>query len=533
MSMTSDEFRGHLMRPVSLTRESFARLLGIRLVGDAFSPASLEYLWGYLEAIHASSVICETHYIDRHFLDDFAHYYARAFRPPVSHCKRLHFFSASASDLDQKIFDAMTRSGGGRHGHEARIQEDYLGFVVKRPLASAPVGRTVLRTYPPDGGRRQYTAVRPYQVHLLGLTLSVDGLAYQQQDGGAAVCASTALWSALQRVARVAGHRTPTPSEITRASGTPFAASHGLDDRQMATALANLGYAADYFAPAENRPLFRAKLAVCLSSHLPVILLISKKEKTGAGEVRLGHAVAVTGYAIDSNASRQSVPSPLDIQDPIEMVAASVQTIYVHDDNLGSHAHYELFDWNEEKSDDGDPALGLLRGRTGVSQDWWLADRWRIDGALVPKPPKLRMSIENLFVLMWSFAQQVFPLVLPDIPLHFSAQMTTGIEYRAALFGRGLDPGQMRVFQERVIFPRFLGVFGAYSGDTLVCEFLVDVTAIDRVGDETSLLAAVAPAVRDHSPTWKRLAAVFGELDVPFITAPRSPLPTQSPAARP
>lgn len=521
------------MRPVPLTRESFAQLLGIRLVGDAFSPASLEYLWGYLEAIHATSVVYEPHYIDRHFLDDFAHYYARAFRPPVSHCERLHFFSASATDLDKKISDALTRPEEGHPSREASLQADYLGFVVKRPLASAPVGRTVLRTFPLDGGRRQYTAVRPYHVHLLGLALRVDGLAYQQQDGGAAVCASTALWSALQRVARVAGHRTPTPSEITRASGTPFAASHGLDDRQMATALANLGYAADYFAPAENRPLFRAKLAVCLSSRLPVILLISKKEKTGAGEVRVGHAVAVTGYAIDSNASKQSVPSPLDIQEPIEMVAASVRTLYVHDDNLGSHAHYELFDWDEEKSDDGDPALGLLRGRTGVSQPWWEADQWRIDGALVPKPPKLRMSIENLFVLMWSFAQQVIPLVLPLAGLHFSAQMTTGIDYRAALFGRGFDPGQMRAFQERVVFPRFLGVLGAYLKDTLLCEFLVDVTAIDRVGDETSLLAIVAPGVEDHSAAWKLLDAVVRELGIPLITAPRSVQPLARPAAAP
>jgi hypothetical protein len=258
-----------------------------------------------------------------------------------------------------------------RANARAHLIERYLGFVVVRPLASAPVGRTVLRTYPPDG-RRQYTTTRSYKAHLYGLTFEVAGLAYQQQDGGAAVCASTALWSSLQQIARIAGHRTPTPSEITEASGTPFAASYGLDDRQMATALASLGYAADHFSPAENRLLFRAKLAVALESRLPVVLLISKREPTGAGMTRVGHAVAVTGYAIEGDAQPVLVAASRAGVPRLPMLAASLRTIYVHDDNLGSHAHYELFDWDDEVGATGDPALGLLRGRSDREPPSWL-----------------------------------------------------------------------------------------------------------------------------------------------------------------
>lgn len=354
----------------ALTRESYAEMLGVRPNDDGLleSP-SIEYLWSYLEALQAASVIVEEGYVDRHFLDDFASYYSRAFRVPEAHCKRFHFFRATADEIDGALDLALAADATKRADARASLSERYLGFVVGRPLVGAPVGRTVLATYPADDGRRQYTTVRPYRAHLYGLDLDVQGLAYQQQDGGAAVCASTALWSALQQVARIAGHRTPTPWEITTASGSPFAASYGLDDRQMASALANLGYAADHFVPAENRLLFRAKLAAALESRLPVILLLSKDETTGAGIVRVGHAVAVTGFAVEPDADAIDVPAASSPSLP--MIAASVRTLYVHDDNLGSHAHYELFDWDDMRSASGDPALGLLRGRSDRPPAAW------------------------------------------------------------------------------------------------------------------------------------------------------------------
>ena len=78
----------------------------------------------------------------------------------------------------------------------------YLGFMVIKPLPGSPIGRTVLRTFErdaPRGGRREFTAIRRYTVSLAGLSLSVRGLAFQQQDQGVSACATTALWSALQR----------------------------------------------------------------------------------------------------------------------------------------------------------------------------------------------------------------------------------------------------------------------------------------------------------------------------------------------
>ncbi|MEZ4335169.1 MAG: hypothetical protein R3B82_00885 [Sandaracinaceae bacterium] len=248
-----------------------------------------EYLWNYLEKIGCESFIRESEYVDRHYLDDFTSYHARTFRTPEVRCQRLHFFAASPDVVGGLIDEAYGTDLLGRQQVEAKLEKLYRGFVVVRPVRRAHIGRAVLATYPPDGGRRQYTAVRRYVVHVGALRLTIDGLAFQQQDGGAAVCASTALWSALQKVAHLAGHRTPTPSRVTAASQTPYAASYGLDESQMAMALSQLGYAADVFAPGESRAAFRAKLAASLRSHLPVVLMV--------GDENDGHAVTVTGYS--------------------------------------------------------------------------------------------------------------------------------------------------------------------------------------------------------------------------------------------
>jgi len=234
---------------------------------------SVEYLFEYLGELGAKSIVIEDRYVDRHFLDDYADYYSRTFNVPSAHCKRLHFFMLDAATLLEHLQTAHASAKGLREGGEA-LTAHYLGYVVRRPLDDASVGRTILRTYEPDSGRRNYTVVRDYDVHVMGLHLRVQGLAYQQQDGGAAVCASTALWSALQKVAKDEGERTPTPTNVTRAAGSPFPTSHGLGDDEMARAIAALGYSADRFATIDNHPLFRAQVASFLRSQLPVVLLL-------------------------------------------------------------------------------------------------------------------------------------------------------------------------------------------------------------------------------------------------------------------
>jgi hypothetical protein len=485
----------------------------VECLGDA--PA-VQYLSGYLCELRATVCLCESPYVDRHFLDEFASYYARSFRPPTSACRRLHFFASFTVDALNATVDQLMSGDLAHDMAERAFSAAYLGFLVIRPLDGAKIGRTVLKTYP-QMDRRHYTVTRPYRVNLLGMALRIDGLAYQQQDRGAAVCASTSLWSALQRIAFVAGNRTPTPHEVTVAARSPYPASAGLDDAGMAAALCGLGYIADSFAPAENRALFRALVATCLMSGLPVILLLSKKHQTGAGERRVGHAVVVTGFCRPDSV----VEVPCDHPDvpPLRMTGGSLATVYVHDDNLGSHAHYEILD-ADEFDESGHARLLLRRGRTGAtSQDWWTVDDWSIEGALIPKPPKLRLPVDEL---IWGVleARRVLEKVLAPIPLHFSAHITSGVEYRRGLLVPDrLHRPSLREFMTNLALPRQVGVISLWTDGVLLLDCLVDVTEVARNPDTPSWLGLVAFGVPFDTAEAVNLAAVADVFGIPFIAA--------------
>jgi hypothetical protein len=496
-----------------LSIHSFNDALLFSRFGDC---CCVQYLLGYLQEFKTTSAIWEEPYVDRHYLDDFVSYYAKSFSAPSPHASRFHFFKELSVDDIQGLLNRAYSSAEERNKVEKTLQEQYLGFVVQRPLKSARIGRTVLRTYPGDG-RRKYGVVRKYRVHLAGLDLQVSGLAYQQQDRGAAVCASTALWVALQRVAAVTGNRTPTPAMITNAARSPYPASYGLNEIQMASALSSLGYVADYFEPGDNLPLFRAKMVACIDSHLPVILLMTRKQATGTGSITIGHAVTVTGYYESPDVI--DIPSPEAALPPMKMRSGSIKTVYVHDDNLGSHAHYELFD-SADKDADGNTRQLLKRGRSDKPcPAWWSIDEWTVAGALVPKPEKVRLPVESLFsILAW--LRSLYEDIVPGVALHFSARFEKGIDYKRNLLECGVRTDELRKFDEELTLPRHVGVISVHFRDVLVIDTLLDATEVERDRQKPPVLGFVAPGIPSMSVSAIHLRTVAKWFDVPSITAP-------------
>jgi hypothetical protein len=469
---------------------------------------SVRYLAEYLGALGATSIILEPNYVDRHYLDDFVRHYSRSFQAPSPKCSRLHFFATTSADELDQCLDCAVQGEQERVNAQSRLTASYLGFVVRRPLRGPAMGRTVLRTYPPDG-RRHYTVVRRYRVNLAGIRLEVEGLAYQQQDGGAAVCASTALWSALQRIAHVAGHRTPTPSQITAAARSPYPPSHGLNHLQMAEALSTLGYIADEFPAASDAALFRTRLVSCLDSQLPVVLLLERR----VGLAAEGHAVTVTGYGEPSTSAAIALPG---LSGKLRLRGAALEVLYVHDDNLGSHAHYELLD----QPGNGKPCnLKLRRGRSGSSpSEWWTSDEWCVAGALVPKPDKMRLPIESLFGVVLTLQALLGQRVLPGIDLEYAPRFQSGVTYVQNAIGMTLARGQRASFFRSLSLPRHIGVISVYG----LCQHLVDVvldaTAVAHGPPEGLLLALIAPGVPHNSAAGKNLDTIAKQLGLPCIS---------------
>jgi hypothetical protein len=467
-----------------------------------------DYLTNYLQDLGATSAILEPHYIDRHYLDEFSAYYARCFSVPSPHCQRAHFFLDASSSQLRELFEAATL---GEQSSANEIQERYLGFLVRRPLEAAPIGRTVLKTYPHDG-RRHYEASRPYRVHLANLELRVDGLAFQNQDGGAAVCASTALWSALQQVAFASGNRTPTPQAITAAARSPFPAANGLGEESMATALSTLGYSAELLAPSDNRPLFRALICASLESHLPVVLLISRLAKTGAGQVSIAHAVTLTGFSFPP--SIVEVPSRYPDVNPWKMRSGSLDIVYTHDDNLGPHAHYELID-SDDVDELGNKKLQLIRGnRINPRPATWPVDTWDVFGALIPKPVKLRYSLPSL-VNSIAAVRPIAEMAFVSTDLHYRVCYRRGIEVKSLLASPEIALEDRLTVLFKCSLPRHVGVIFVLSGEDTLCEFIIDV--LDEERDSPRALLIIARDVGQDSPEGLVLASLAAEVGVPIV----------------
>lgn len=157
------------------------------------------YFEHYFDHLKAVTILVENDYVDRDFTEDYAGYYARCFGKYESSCTRLHFFNRS---FTSRQF-SFTLMGKGKTLSERGMQESYLGFVVVKKLPQTFIGRTCLKTYGDDGGRRFYPTLRRYQVGLYGLALEVkETIGFQEQDKGVAACATSSTSMKFIAIAR-------------------------------------------------------------------------------------------------------------------------------------------------------------------------------------------------------------------------------------------------------------------------------------------------------------------------------------------
>ncbi len=299
--------------------------LGI-LEQDAVQKPQVRYIRRYLEKLGCQSVLVENAYIDHDFLDDYAAYYAKCFESYRRFCRRAHFWSTDLSDLD--VPEAVAAHDKPKLEW---LNNSYLGFAVLKPLPEAVIGRTVLKTYDDDGGKRRIRVIRDYQANLFGLTLNLKSLAFQEQDTVLAACATTALWSCFQVTSEKFQLTLPTPSQITK-SATKYLQisrpipSHGLLVEQMCSAISHNGLVPEVQTIYQDTPL-NSLIFAYVSAGLPVVLGYDFAD--GGGR----HAVAVCGYRLED--SPQVETETKDSRLDMNLVGRRIREFYVHDDGLG------------------------------------------------------------------------------------------------------------------------------------------------------------------------------------------------------
>ncbi len=291
------------------------------------------YLLDYLREIGARTIVVEKRYVDGDYLDDYASFYAKCFEEYPKTCKRLHFF---ATDANEGQFRDIITNRIEADAAQA-FADSYLGFVVARPLPRAIIGRTVLKTYPPASGRRNYTCTKTYDVNLFGFELHVKSLAYQEQDRALAACATVALWACFQRDRDLFQSLAPTPATITRSANRvledarPFP-SQGLKVEQVCNAIAAVGLEPEVIEIKPGIPLV-SLLYGYLKLGAPVLLVVRI-----AGNAR--HALTLTGFSL--NPGRVISSEGAGHSTPYSLIGLRIDEFYAHDDQVGPFSRLKV-----------------------------------------------------------------------------------------------------------------------------------------------------------------------------------------------
>jgi hypothetical protein len=444
----------------------------------------LRYIQEYAGELGCKTLAIEQNYIDRDYMEDHSVFYSKSLYPYPNHCRRVHFFSADVERVREQLEQIVAvgirqEEEAYRQGCRAFSSRAYLGFSVIKPLHGSPVGRTVLRCYPEtpkdptDSSRRDFSGTRVYTAHLLGVELTVRGLAFQQQDIGVSACATTAVWSALQKMRDHEDIAPVTPAQITALAAKyslPFGRampSEGLSIDQMCQAVQAVGVSPNVFR-ADHTGDTRGYLYSALKSGLAPVLVLKQGNSY--------HAVTAVGMKIRLPHKQVAVASLIDD------FAGDMTALYIHDDRNGAYLRANLTDSS------GVPLL-LLPVRHPTEQ----TEAWSITHLLVPIHSKIRLSLAVLRQLaLWIAANmhQTREAIEPHLPPTFITDSTIAFETWIVLAPRYLEsvflgsqellPQRIWDFCEKVSMARYLGVVRLTASWFDATDVLIDTTSTEK-----------------------------------------------------
>lgn len=451
-------------------------------------PTQVKYLGSYLsnEETNAQTILIETPYVDRHYLEEYVNYYATTLRPPPPKATRLHFFK---HDLTDEAFAALiARAAGGVYEEVCtELNSHYLGFAVIRPLPDAPVGRTVLATFQTID--RCYTLPsHAYRVHLCGLKLTICGVPFQQQEQAVGACATTAVWSALAQVMRHDGGRAPTPFAVTEAatrnwlSDRIFPAASGLKNEQILEAIRQFGYSPLFFEPKLKTALFLIAIKCYLRSRIPVIL---KVQYVRDDQV---HAITLVGFREENS----TIDHPVEDKPSYAVRAKMMCRVYAHDDRLGPYARADL-----RVCEKGFVKLRFVPGEQGYEE---FCEEALVEAAMVPLYPKIRLSAQDLI----AFAGELLPVFNMMVgtesrdQLHIDLRFCLAGECLELLYKSEIPATRFAGFARQAVLSRYVGLITFFVGDQVAAYILCDSTDMHRSVPASAPLLAIIPRYDEH-----------------------------------
>lgn len=295
-------------------------------------------------------IIVEHEYIEKHYLEDYVEYFAKCFQRYPKTCSRFHLFYDNSEDVDPESPQVPTKSKfrnaliNNDSEFITSLIDNYYGYLVVRPIPSTVFAKVCLKPYP----RLKDTVItRTYNISLFGIPLTVDTVAFQEQDKILSACATSSLWSLYNAHQCLSLKSVPSPNTIT-AEAVADSHDKNIHGGGLSTAMICRSMQKNGFIPKSielgNDSGYKSMLehihAYC-SSNIPLITGVTVYDNSDTEEKEtndlLGyHAMAVLGFGYSDEVKACSDNTSLNVK------AHRINRIYVHDDRSGPFARLKL-----------------------------------------------------------------------------------------------------------------------------------------------------------------------------------------------
>jgi len=233
------------------------------------------------------TVVLDHSYVDKVYRDSFYRYFSSKHAETLRNCKRLAFFSG---DVEYEDFYSVA-------GHQ-KLQANFIGFSVLRPIAPGAVGRTLLDPKKINLAKG-YLRTTTFDTVIMGAKLKVDAFPFSSQDTEIMTCAETSVWDLVEYYGtRYPEYKIIYPSDIahclSRTSFERSLPSRGLRFTQISILLKEFGFSPRiYFKGGGYNPNdFKRLFHYYVESGIPLIVGIQglmNNEPTGHAIVCIGH----------------------------------------------------------------------------------------------------------------------------------------------------------------------------------------------------------------------------------------------------
>jgi hypothetical protein len=273
---------------------------------------------------------------------------------------------------------------------------------VFRPIPHTIFGRTCLKAPESDNPNASFHFItREYTVHLFGLELKFESLAFQEQDNAVSACATAALWFMFQCTCKWINHPILSPYEITLKAKEIISSEprknmkdfRGLSIPQMVHVIKQLNIEPFILQPSNNQNYFKAQIYAYLKGKIPIIV---GARLNGDDKDNLeNHAMTLTGYGINTENSRNffndNEKTGLDC---INMYSSLVDRLFVHDDQLGPFGDL-LFSKND--------CFRTSLTDIGHFNKKYASINANVFALIYPLLPKIRIDFDEIFGIIREF----------------------------------------------------------------------------------------------------------------------------------